>query len=467
MLSQGLAIGKSSPDLFKRRVLWLALTVLIVMTVSYLSHKRHSNLQPAASLPISHPHEQVPPLEKDKQKEKEWTFVVGRDDLNFGLSDEQCDIAFPQLYQEIDRARDHLVAKNRTIKEKDVHVDRKGTYDGHTHGEFQVMINDGELYIIKEVSGEPDRSRGLAALANMYRAISSMPDARRQIPNIEFTFDIEDVAQGGEKNPERIRWTWARHKDNPWHWAMPDFDGWSYPDDGVASFVQFRADVAELESNYTREWYDKPQKLAWRGSFAQNGDLRRALVKAAEGKSWNDVKPIDWHDRKDVLSMQDFCKYQFVAHTEGNSWSGRLRYLHVCDSVPVVHSLEWAAHYYPLMVSSGPKQNYVEVKRDWSDLVPKMEELMADPERARAIAAESTRVFRDRYLTPAAEACYWRRMFKAWRSVMDFEPKTHYVHKDGSRKRRGVSWERFAFRQEKSFEHGFFEEDKIKDEEPE
>lgn len=93
MLSQGLAIGKSSPDLFKRRVLWLALTVLIVMTVSYLSHKRHSNLQPAASLPISHPHEQVPPLEKDKQKEKEWTFVVGRDDLNFGLSDEQCDVS--------------------------------------------------------------------------------------------------------------------------------------------------------------------------------------------------------------------------------------------------------------------------------------------------------------------------------------------------------------------------------------
>lgn len=54
-------------------------------------------------------------------------------------------IAFPQLYQEICRARDHLVARNRTIKEKDVHVDRQGSYDGHTHGEFQVMIHDGEV----------------------------------------------------------------------------------------------------------------------------------------------------------------------------------------------------------------------------------------------------------------------------------------------------------------------------------
>ncbi|KAK8090621.1 hypothetical protein PG994_000126 [Apiospora phragmitis] len=464
-------MSKSSPDLFKRRLLWLVLTVLVVVTLSYLSHQRHTDLQSVTPLPVSLPHEgeriQEKEGGKEKEKEPEWTFVVGRDDLNYGLSDEQCDIAFPLLYQEIYRARDHLLKLNRTIKEKDVHVDRKGSYDGRTHGEFQCMILDGELYIIKEVRGEPDRSRGLAALANMYRAISSMPDARHQIPNIEFTFDIEDIAQEGEHNKERIRWTWARHKDNPWHWAMPDFDGWSYPDDGVASFVQFREDVAELEANYTREWYDKPQKLAWRGSFAQNGELRRALVKAAAGKSWSDVKPIDWHDRKDLLAMQDFCKYQYVAHTEGNSWSGRLRYLHVCDSVPVVHELSYAAHYYPLLVASGPSQNYVQVQRNWSDLVPQMEALLADPERTRAIAAESVRVFRDRYLTPAAEACYWRRLFRAWRAVMDFEPRTHYVHRDESRKRRGVSWERFAFRQEKSFEHGFLVEDNIKDEEPE
>ncbi|KAK8051530.1 hypothetical protein PG993_002915 [Apiospora rasikravindrae] len=506
MAAQGaFALGKSSPDLFRRRVLWIALAVMAVFTLSYLSHQRHEDLQTANPLAVSPAHEsekveevgegedmeQMEQLET-MEPEPTWTFVTGRDDMNYGLTDEQCDIAFPLLYQELDRARDHLVELNRTIKERDVHVDRKGSYDGRTHGEFQCMIHDGEvsqlllsafpfsysnftttltdlqqLYVIKEVHGEPDRSRGLAALANMYRAISSMGDARRLIPNVEFTFDIEDIAMEGEHNKERIRWTWARPKENPWLWPMPDFDGWSYPDDGVASYVQFREDVAELETNFTRGWYDKPQQLSWRGSFAQNGDLRRALVKAASGKSWSDVKPIDWHDRKDLMNMQDFCKFQYVAHTEGNSWSGRLRYLHICDSVPIIHKLNYNAHYYPLLIASGPNQNYVEVNRNFSDLVPKMEELLADPERARAIAAESTRVFRDRYLTPAAEACYWRRMFRTWRSVMDFEPKTYYIHKDGTRKRRGVSWERFSFRQEKSFEHGFFVEDKIKDEEPE
>lgn len=76
-------------------------------------------------------------------------------------------------------------------------------------------------------------------------------------------------------------------------------------------------------------------------------------------------------------------------------------------------------------------------------------------------------MFRDRYLTPAAEACYWRRMFHAWRSVIGFEPQSHRLTKDGEIVRRGVSWERFAFRQEETFEHGFLGEDKIVSDEDE
>lgn len=75
-----------------------------------------------------------------------------------------------------------------------------------------------------------------------------------------------------------------------------------------------------------------------------------------------------------------------MAYTEGNSWSGRLRYLHNCDSVPIIHRLHYVAHYYPLLRSEGPRQNFVEVRRDWSDLREKMEHLIGDPERCRNIA---------------------------------------------------------------------------------
>ncbi|KAK6084024.1 O-glucosyltransferase rumi-like protein [Seiridium cupressi] len=442
-----------------RRLICLALAILSTSTILFLNSRETREVS-FFQASIREPQEQQQiSLGQSPPAEEQWAFETQRDALNFGMSDEQCDIAFPDLYWELERARDDIIETKGSIFEKDVHVDRKEEYSGRQHGEFQVMIYDGELYVIKEVPGEPDRSRGLAALANMYRALTSIPNPK-SIPNIEFVFDIEDVAQSPQHQPNRIRWSWAREKNNPWLWVMPDFDGWSYPDDGVASYTQFRADVADLESSYALGWDDKPSKLSWRGSLAVNTQLRGDLVTAAKGRKWSDVEAIDWHNRDNIMAMQDFCRYQYVAHTEGNSWSGRLRYLHNCNSVPVIHNLEYMAHYYHLLKSNGTEQNYVEVRRDWRDLDEKMESLIVRPDDARKIAAESTRVFRDRYLTPAAEACYWRRMFKTWRSVMAFEPRSHRVTKNGTIVRRGVSWERFAFRQEKSFEHGFYEEEK-------
>ena len=95
--------------------------------------------------------------------------------------------------------------------------------------------------------------------------------------------------------------------------------------------------------------------------------------------------------------------------------------------MPLVHEREWVAHFYPLLQSRGPHQNYVAVKRDWSDLADRMKELENNPTRARRIAHEVTSFFRDRYLTPAAEACYLRRMITVYATVQNFEPQSHYL----------------------------------------
>ena len=92
-----------------------------------------------------------------------------------------------------------------------------------------------------------------------------------------------------------------------------------------------------------------------------------------------------------------------------------------------------------------------------------MDHLTANPAAARRIAEESARTFRDRYLTPAAEACYWRRMFKLYAGAQDFSPRLYEdIVEDGEvvgRKRRGMSFERVAFKQKGSHEHGFIEPD--------
>lgn len=74
-----------------------------------------------------------------------------------------------------------------------------------------------------------------------------------------------------------------------------------------------------------------------------------------------------------------------------------------------------------------------------------------DPVGARRIADNSVETFRERYLTPAAEACYWRKLIKAWRAV-SFEPELYepvaVKHSQGGQMKRagrtrGMRWESY------------------------
>lgn len=172
-----------------------------------------------------------------------------------------------------------------------------------------------KLYVISEKHGEEDKSRAKAALASMYRAISSLPDPR-QVPNIEFIVDTADNL--GDTPKDRIVWGWCRHRDDNNTFVMPDFDGWSYPDDAVGGYEAFRTKVRAVEKPFE----NKIPKAVWRGSTGVNHDLRAALVEQAKGKSWSDVKEINWATRDGVMEMQDFCNYQYVIQTEGESSNG-------------------------------------------------------------------------------------------------------------------------------------------------
>lgn len=84
-----------------------------------------------------------------------------------------------------------------------------------------------------------------------------------------------------------------------------------------------------------------------------NNPTRHALLKAAAGKPWADVQAMS---RETRMHMAEFCAYQYPIHTEGNTWSGRLRYLQNCNSISVIHDLTYRAHYYDLLEAGGESQ---------------------------------------------------------------------------------------------------------------
>lgn len=70
-----------------------------------------------------------------------------------------------------------------------------------------------------------------------------------------------------------------------------------------------------------------------------------------------------------------------------------------------------------------------------------MQHLLANPAEAQRIADNSVATFRERYLTPAAEACYWRSLWEGYAEVS--EPQTLWDRKTEGKKNRGLRYETF------------------------
>ena len=111
----------------------------------------------------------------------------------------------------------------------------------------------------------------------------------------------------------------------------------------------------------------------------------------------------------------------------------------------------WIESFTHLLQAEGPQQNVVEVD-DFADLPKVMDYHLRYRVESENVARNSRAVFKDRYLTPAAQACYWRKMFRKWASVQDWEPKPWTIEKrsegEGSKKREweekvwhGITWE--------------------------
>ena len=252
----------------------------------------------------------------------------------------------------------------------------------------------------------------------------------KDVPDIEFSIRVADQLFENPPEPQykpeggHAVWTYTRRIGEPMHdstWMIPDSSFWYYsgPKSG---FSTFRKDVI----HYDQPILSKIPKMIWRGVVWTNAEIRKPLIEVTANKDWSDVKEIVWQDGKvkdDFVSFLDHCQYAMNVHTEGRSWSGRLKYLISCHAVSFVHELKWTTHYYHLLQATGPRRNYVPVERDFSDLEAKVDMIMSNAEEAQVIADNAVALFRDRYLTPAAEACYWRRLFREYATV-SFTPKS-------------------------------------------
>ncbi|CAI7650745.1 unnamed protein product [Penicillium manginii] len=403
--------------LVKRQLLVTIPCLLLVLGFFlYIRPRPRSTVQPTRT-PLTQPQSQ-------HSFDGAWRYERDRDNLL--LTQGQCDLAFPDLFADLERAGAARADRPITLGEIDSVPPRNGY--------IRAMIYDQQLYVIAKEGAV--WSREIATLSAINRAILTSPEP---LPNIEFAFNTDDHIDNA------AQWGYTRRPEDELVWLVPDFGFWSWPEIKAGSIKEILMDVEDAEKE-GMTWSKKNDKLLWRGTLSLGHEIRNKLISVTQKKPWADVKSLDQDGQQtmqdEYRTMPEFCDYKYLAQTEENTNSGHLKYLQMCRSVIVSHKLDWIQHHSHLLRSSGSQQNFVEVDRDWSNLEKRMKWLRKHDKDAQRIADNSVETFRERYLTQAAEVCYWRRLIQEWAKASDFEPE-FFTEENGKKVQRGLSAETF------------------------
>ncbi|CZT21274.1 uncharacterized protein RCC_07137 [Ramularia collo-cygni] len=356
------------------------------------------------------------------------------------LTADQCDSAFPGLFYEVDRAAEHFRESRTSITKEDVNITWRYGEEGQVAGAMRILIHDNQLRILETrqiIDSLGYAGRGLPLLNMLQRAVDSATAGGEKLPTIEAAIIVEDISDPPENGTHSF-WTFARSLTKESHqrlWLVPNFDFYVQSE---GAFEEVRRRGAARDAPFT----EKIQKAIWRGQAWVNHPLRDSLLDAGKGKPWADF--IDTQmDHTAWLKPDEVCKYAMNVHTEGVSYSGRLASLSLCNSLTFVHDLEWTAHFYNLLKPDGPEQNYVPVKRDWTDLEEKIQHYMNNPREAEKIIQNSVDVLRSKALSRAGTSCYFRKLIQGY-STVSFTPEVYRPVKQGQLpRRRGLSFEAF------------------------
>lgn len=236
---------------------------------------------------------------------------------------------------------------------------------------------------------------------------------------------------------------------------MPHFSSWAGPLPSIGSIPRAAAAIDKIEP--TVPFAAKDRRVAWRGTAGWNRPhypgQKAALLRVAGGKDWADVQASRGYGvgggvgnasgrSGNTLLVDDFCRYRYVLFTERVTYSGRLQFLQMCAAcvaagVVAAYDASWSGRFGREIGreegwepdegvgeawtgrSKAAEANAVLVAPDWSDLERTVRWLEDNPGAAEGIARRQREVFVGKgYLSPPAEACYWRALIRGWSEVV-------------------------------------------------
>ncbi|KAI1353485.1 hypothetical protein F5Y01DRAFT_323114 [Xylaria sp. FL0043] len=357
-------------------VVCLAIYCFLLVPDESLDGSRSTNPEAYQSQP------QTRPQERQREDEKHNTLPADLLNNRF-LTEDQCRISFPGLLEQVDNE----MAKGPFKLEPPANI----------LGPLIARIRDGQLYILS-AARKGDLSRDMlahrsATLHQIANAIltwprpassSSPPSSSSSpfshIPNTIFAFNHHDDPQPGTfsySRPADAALQKTASGETKRFFPIPHFSFYSWPLPFIGSLPRAAARIAEIEASVP--FASKIPRAIWRGTTWFNnpraGRLRQNLVRAfgtseesvsknpnnAKARKWADIEALDWsssssaaaskkmdntgeRNATNAVRIEDFCRYKYIIHTEGVTYSGRFQFHNLCASVVLTPPVAWIQH---------------------------------------------------------------------------------------------------------------------------
>ncbi|KAK8042231.1 hypothetical protein PG993_006754 [Apiospora rasikravindrae] len=266
------------------------------------------------------------------------------------MNSQQCANTFPGLTKEID----DVVAKGPFALTRTSEL-----------GPLIARIKDGKLYILQsgrrtDFSDEMLQQRA-ASLHQIAAALLTAPHPSEIPSDTVFALNYRDEPTESTLSYSRPAAAVDPKPSRGSYFPIPHFSFWSWPLPFIGSFTRAAKAIQDLEEGNggpnnvpPLSWRDKDPRVVWRGTAHFNnvraGRMRQELLRTAAGKPWSDIAALQWtttsgvNNASNALAIEDFCRYRYVVHTEGITYSGRFQFHQLCASVVLTPPLAWMQH---------------------------------------------------------------------------------------------------------------------------
>ncbi|GAB4819248.1 hypothetical protein N2152v2_006294 [Parachlorella kessleri] len=306
---------------------------------------------------------------------------------------------------------------------------------------FRFQVVGGRLYAVG--TSESFETR----LLNVQRQLWAVAQ-RWQLPDLDVMIEQSDwptigpLTEGcSERGPVIAP---AKHSLDPNHTHVllaPDHTFGEWVEARTPSWAEMQALLAASARDHT--WEGRAPILLFRG--APMGPTRAALADSmhhwAAAHNWHlDIKIREGiHSPQEFKSMFQHCAHKYLLHLEGNSYSGRLKYLLSCGAAVVWlgardTNLTSAYHefYYHLLnadehllhIETGENKTTGEQNNMAAQLAAALKGLLANDTKARSMGHAAQHAARA-LLTPDHVQRYWYRLLTRYAQLQGFQPRLH------------------------------------------